>query len=51
MTSISGDAWGKLVVCLVIDALGSSSFLIPGLGELSDGGALHYLFLQLNVSR
>ena len=30
------DAWAKLVVCLVIDGLGDSSFLFPGLGELSD---------------
>jgi len=35
--SLEPGVWGKLVVCLVIDALGDSSFLIPGLGELSDG--------------
>ena len=34
--SITPDAWAKLVVCLVIDGLGDSSFLFPGLGELSD---------------
>lgn len=37
MNSIPKDAWAKLVVCLVIDGLGDSSFLLPGLGELSDG--------------
>lgn len=31
--SISKETWGKLVVCLVIDGLGDSSFLLPGLGE------------------
>lgn len=30
------EAWTKLVACLVIDGLGDSSFLLPGLGELSD---------------
>lgn len=34
--SIPPEAWAKLVVCLVIDGLGDSSFLFPGLGELSD---------------
>lgn len=37
MNSIPKDAWAKLVVCLVIDGLGDSSFLLPGLGEFSDG--------------
>jgi len=35
--SIPPNAWAKLAVCVLIDALGDSSFLIPGLGELSDG--------------
>ena len=35
--SIPKDAWAKLVACLVIDGLGDSSFLLPGLGEFSDG--------------
>jgi hypothetical protein len=34
--SIPTEAWAKLVVCLMIDGLGDSSFLFPGLGELSD---------------
>lgn len=34
--SIPPEAWAKLVVCLVIDGLGDSSFFLPGLGELSD---------------
>ena len=37
VNSISPEAWAKLVVCLAIDGLGDSSFLFPGLGELSDG--------------
>ena len=34
--SMGPEVWGKLVVCLVIDALGDSSFLLPGLGEGTD---------------
>lgn len=36
MDAIGPETWAKLVVCLVIDGLGDSSFLFPGLGELSD---------------
>ena len=36
--SMGPEVWGKLIVCLVIDALGDSSFLLPGLGEGTDGG-------------
>ena len=36
LQSLGPEVWGKLVVCLVIDGLGDSSFLFPGLGELSD---------------
>ena len=34
---ISNEQWGKLVACIAIDALGDSSFLLPGLGEFADG--------------
>ena len=34
--SMGPEVWGKLIVCLVIDALGDSSFLLPGLGEGTD---------------
>ena len=34
--SMGPEVGGKLIVCLVIDALGDSSFLLPGLGEGTD---------------
>ena len=34
--SISGDAWAKLLACIVIDLLGDTSFALPGIGEVED---------------
>lgn len=34
--NIPSDAWFKLLVCILIDLIGDSSFAIPGLGELED---------------
>lgn len=34
--NIPPDAWFKLLVCIVIDLIGDSSFAIPGVGELED---------------
>lgn len=34
--SISSDAWLKLVFCLIIDFIGDTSFLLPGIGEAED---------------
>jgi|EP00982_Pelagococcus_subviridis_P016280 hypothetical protein len=33
---ITPEAWAKLVICLLIDGVGDSSFLLPGVGEFSD---------------
>eukprot|EP00747_Dinoflagellata_sp_TGD_P191214 gnl/TRDRNA2_/TRDRNA2_54292_c0_seq1.p1 gnl/TRDRNA2_/TRDRNA2_54292_c0~~gnl/TRDRNA2_/TRDRNA2_54292_c0_seq1.p1 ORF type:complete len:335 (-),score=43.14 gnl/TRDRNA2_/TRDRNA2_54292_c0_seq1:279-1283(-) len=34
--SVSSDQWQKLVLCILVDIGGDASFLLPGLGELSD---------------
>ena len=34
---ITQEQWAKLALCVLIDLAGDSSFLLPGLGELSDG--------------
>lgn len=34
--SITWDQWVKLLLCVFIDAVGDSSFLIPGVGEIED---------------
>jgi hypothetical protein len=34
--SVTPEQWGKLVICVLIDLAGDASFLLPGLGELSD---------------
>lgn len=33
---IPGEAWLKLLACIVIDFIGDSSFALPGIGELED---------------
>lgn len=33
---ITWDQWVKLLLCVLIDAVGDSSFLIPGVGEIED---------------
>ena len=33
---ITWDQWVKLLLCVLIDAVGDSSFLIPGVGEVED---------------
>ena len=33
---ITWDQWLKLLLCVLIDAVGDSSFLIPGVGEVED---------------
>lgn len=33
---ITKEAWAKLVLCIMIDAVSDSSFLIPGIGEIED---------------
>lgn len=30
------DMWGQLALCLVLDAIGMASYLMPGMGELAD---------------
>lgn len=34
--TIPGDAWAKLLACVVIDLIGDTSFAIPGIGEAED---------------
>eukprot|EP00667_Euglena_gracilis_P016275 EG_transcript_17013 len=34
--AVTPEQWGKLLLCLLIDVAGDASFLLPGLGELSD---------------
>eukprot|EP00873_Tetraselmis_striata_P021942 jgi/Tetstr1/442206/TSEL_030353.t1 len=36
VTGVPSEQWQKLVLCVIIDVLGDSSFALPGLGELSD---------------
>jgi hypothetical protein len=33
---IPASAWAQLILCVIIDAVGDSSFVIPGFGELED---------------
>lgn len=35
-SNIPSSAWGTLLVCIFIDLIGDSSFVIPGVGELED---------------
>ena len=35
---ISSSAWFKLLFCIMIDLVGDSSFILPGVGELEDVG-------------
>jgi hypothetical protein len=35
---ISTSAWVKLLFCIMVDLIGDSSFLLPGVGELEDVG-------------
>jgi len=35
-TSIPGEAWAKLLACIMIDFLGDASFAFPGIGEVED---------------
>jgi hypothetical protein len=35
---ISSSAWFKLLFCIMIDLIGDSSFILPGVGELEDVG-------------
>jgi hypothetical protein len=37
-TVLPADAWGRLFISLLIDAVGSSSYLLPGVGEAFDVG-------------
>ena len=37
-SDISSSAWIKLLFCVMIDLVGDSSFLLPGVGELEDVG-------------
>ena len=37
-SDISSGAWIKLLFCIMIDLVGDSSFLLPGVGELEDVG-------------
>lgn len=48
---ISREAWLKLLLCILIDAISDSSFILPGIGELEDVAwaplsafAMKYLF-------
>jgi hypothetical protein len=48
---ITSDAWIKLLICISIDAISDSSFLLPGIGEIEDVAwapisafAMRYLF-------
>lgn len=34
--SISGEAWLKLALCILIDLLGDVSYALPGVGEAED---------------
>jgi len=36
LEGVTPEAWAKLVLCVVIDVIGDSSFLLPGAGELAD---------------
>jgi hypothetical protein len=48
--AITSQAWLKLVACLMIDGLGDTSFLLPGVGEVEDtiwAPISTYLILQL----
>jgi len=54
---IGTDEWVKLVICLAIDFIGDSSFLLPGVGEVEDVAwaplssvALAYLFGSTQVT-
>ena len=40
VSSVKPEQWNKLVVCVLIDALGSGSYLIPGLGEAADAACV-----------
>lgn len=33
---ITKEAWAKLLVCILIDAVSDSSFILPGIGEVED---------------
>ena len=35
-TVLPTDMWGKLVVSLIVDAIGSATYLVPGVGEFAD---------------
>lgn len=36
VSSVAAAQWAKLLVCVLIDVAGDSSFLLPGLGETAD---------------
>ena len=36
--AVTPEQWAKLAVCIAVDGLGDSTFLLPGLGELADLG-------------
>ena len=46
---ISAQQWGKLLLCLLIDIGGDSSFLLPGLGEATDAIYAPLEALSLNA--
>jgi len=47
LASVTGDQWAKLAACLLIDALGDATYLLPGLGEAGDALYAPFEFLAL----
>ncbi|CAK0806106.1 unnamed protein product, partial [Prorocentrum cordatum] len=47
LASVTGDQWAKLALCLLIDALGDATYLLPGLGEAGDALYAPFEFLVL----
>ena len=55
LTIIRDTRFPKLLACLVVDAIGFSSYLLPGVGEFGDLGwapiQAYFLYFMFNTTR